>query len=132
VKKFDAYTSYGVYFLPTSYGEGMPNALLEAMAFNMVIFTSPVGFITDMFEGKKIGHLIENPTAEKIKHSLVTILENLESSRLDGNYNRKYIAGRCTASAVSRRLINIYEGPETGLYGYIHYYFNGFCLCQFS
>jgi len=108
-EKINVFLNHGVYLFPTSYGEGMPNALLEAMAFAMPVITSPAGGIADLFEDKKMGCLIKNPDSDSVKKAISEVLSDKNNQMVIGKYNRNYIKNRCVASKVAKRLINVYD-----------------------
>lgn len=69
--------SHHVFCFPTRYGEGMPNAVLEAMGTGMAIVTCPVGGIADFFVEPDMGILLEKVDPPYIADKL----ESLISSR---------------------------------------------------
>lgn len=93
----------------TSYEEGMPNAVLEAMAFGIPVVTTNVGGLRDFFIDKKNGYIVSenNPQilSEKIKELIVDKELLLEISR-----NNFLIAGeKFYSSKVVKRLEDIYS-----------------------
>jgi len=46
--KVDALENNDIYCFPSYFGEGMPNSVLEALAFGMPVITCCVGGLTDI------------------------------------------------------------------------------------
>ena len=59
-EKVSAFKEHDIYCFPITYGEGLPNSMLEAMAFGMPLITRPPGGIYDMFESGKMGYITES------------------------------------------------------------------------
>jgi glycosyltransferase involved in cell wall biosynthesis len=99
----------GDIFCLISSGEGMPNALLEAMAFGMALITCPTGGIKDIVIDGENGFFVEQQDIEDIAGKM----EALNSDRLllsaIAVKNCHLAQERFMASKVSRRLLNIYK-----------------------
>ncbi len=108
-QKIAAYRQADVFLFPSYHGEGMPNSVLEAMAFGLPVITCPVGGLKDFFEDGKMGFLVPPKDAEAIKHALQKLMVDrnlcLEMSR----YNAEYARDRFYSSRVGQRLENIYK-----------------------
>ena len=63
-------------FVFPSHGEGMPNAVLEAMGFGLPVITTAVGGIMDFFVNEKHGYLIEKGNYMDIVHKIIMIIES--------------------------------------------------------
>lgn len=97
-----------IYVLPTYHGEGLPNSILEAMAFGLPVITTPVGGIPDIFSNGKHGYLIPSPDPALIADAIKKVLADRE--------NEKRICAQCyldsqrfLASRGAKRLEKIYE-----------------------
>lgn len=103
-KKRAALSNADIYFFPTSYGEGMPNSVLEAMAYGLPIVTRPVGGVRDFFEDGRMGFITESLSC----NDFATLVEKLFIDcplRLEmGKYNRRYARKHWIASKVAHRL----------------------------
>lgn len=99
-----------VYCFPTSYGEGLPTSVLEAMAFAMPVITSHAGGLADMFEDGRMGKVLRTNTPEEVAACLAQLLDKPEKmaeiARFNGEYARKHFMG----SVVKDRLMAIYQG----------------------
>ena len=106
--KASAFTNADVYVFPTMHGEGMPNSLLEAMAYGLPVITRPVGGVADFFEHGKMGFLTESKEPSIFAELLERLVTNEPLRKQMGDYNRSYAYDRFRASQVAKRLINIY------------------------
>ena len=98
-----------LYVFPSLHGEGMPNSLLEAMAFGLPVITTRVGGIPDFFEDGKMGLFLENREPEHIAEKIRYLLERPELMRQMSKYNFEYAKERFYAGKVARRFENIVE-----------------------
>lgn len=114
--KMEAYRQADVFILP-SYHEGMPNSVLEAMAFGLPVITCPVGGLKDFFEDGKMGFLVPPQDAGAIKQALQKLVEDRDLCSEMSRYNAQYARKRFYSSQVAKRLEGIYhdimEGRET-------------------
>jgi len=75
-----------IFILP-SLNEGMPNAILEAMASGLAIIATDTGGSAELIQGN--GFVIEKGNVGQIQESLIKFLENKEQMRLMGNRSRE-------------------------------------------
>ncbi len=106
-EKIQAFTQHHIYCLP-SYGEGLPNSVLEAMAFGMPVVTRPVGGLADIFEDGKMGRLVQGKSPAEIAGCLENILIDKGMMAAMGRYNAEYAWKHFMASRVAKRLQGIY------------------------
>ena len=76
-----AYYSLMDIFVHPSLRDGMPNAILEAMACEKVVIATPVGGATDVIEDGKNGALINVNDAEALAESILQLLSQPEKRR---------------------------------------------------
>ena len=93
-----------VFCSPTSFPEGMPTALLEAMAFGMSVITCRAGGIGDFFEPRRMGIMLATPDPEMIANGMQTLLENRQRLADIARYNHEYAVARFLASDGARFL----------------------------
>lgn len=105
-EKARAFSNADIFILP-SYAEGMPNALLEAMAFGLPIITTSVGGIPDFFEDGKMGFLLDNTKPEHIKQKINALLRNRPLMEEISEFNLKYAKQKFYASIVAKRLESV-------------------------
>lgn len=107
-EKKDAFTNAHIFVFP-SHGEGMPNAVLEAMGLGLPIITTPVGGVIDFFEDGKNGYFtpINNPSelAKNVKNlaSDQYLMANIASA----NYH--LAKGLFSSDKVAKRILKIFE-----------------------
>ena len=107
-RKVQAYKNADIYLFPT-YGEGMPNSLLEAMAYGLPVITCPVGGIKDFFQNGLMGYLIDSIEPENLAGLCEKLMIDSRKRAGIGQYNRKYAMKHFVASSVCKRLESIYE-----------------------
>lgn len=94
-------------FLFVSHHEGMPNAVLEAMAFGLPVITTRVGGIPDFFEDGKMGFLLDNRDPKHIAEKIEYLLEHPKLMKEISEYNYNYAKEHFYASKVAKRLEKI-------------------------
>jgi len=85
-----AFLRADAYVFPTRYGEGMPNSLLEAMAYGLPVITRPVGGIKDFFEDGKMGFITESIEPSALAELMAKLVCDDDLCRSMGAYNRHY------------------------------------------
>lgn len=68
----------GAFVLP-SYAEGMPMAVLEAMASGLPVVASRVGAVTDMLDNGACGFLVTPGDIGQLRHALLAALDTRQS-----------------------------------------------------
>jgi len=103
-----AYRRAAIFLFPTCFGEGMPNAVLEAMAFGLPVITRPVGGIRDFFEDGRMGFVSDSRDPQVFAGFLARLAGDASLRESMGRYNRDYAGRRFAASVVAARLLEIY------------------------
>ncbi|MCC5958848.1 MAG: glycosyltransferase family 4 protein [Rhodobacteraceae bacterium] len=101
--------THDVFCLPTSHGEGMPTAVLEAMAFGLVVVTRPVGGLVDFFLPSRMGCYAEDVSPAAIEEVLLPLFENRQKLVEIGLFNMGYAKEHFYAERVSNEIIKIYK-----------------------
>lgn len=101
-----------------SYTEGMPNAVLEAMASGLPLVSSRAGGLADILENGASGYLVnyDDRAPAGARFSAEEVANRIESLALDpgscvrmGGHNRDLARRRFAASKVAERLDGIYH-----------------------
>ncbi|MEE9363142.1 MAG: glycosyltransferase family 4 protein [Cellulophaga sp.] len=104
--KIKALYEHSIFCFPTRYGEGMPNAILEAMGAGLVIVTTSVGGIKDFFEDEKMGTLVLS-NALDIDNRLEWVLDDDHRLEAIGKYNSEFARKNFASDVVTDRLAKI-------------------------
>lgn len=112
-EKSSLFSSSHLYLLPTTYGEGLPNAILEAMAFGLPVITTRVGGIPDHIESKKNGILLDAPSVDQLTEAIEFYLDNPEQYEQTAKINFKKARSSYLSSRVAERLNEIYKQLST-------------------
>lgn len=108
-KEKDGYLKESGIFLFPSYYEGMPMAVLEAMAYGMAIVTTKVGGIPQLIEDGVNGCLCEPGNVREFSQRLLELLEDEEKrNRMGQKAREKAIADYSMESHV-KKLMDLYD-----------------------
>jgi glycosyltransferase involved in cell wall biosynthesis len=110
IDKSDLLNSASIFIFPSSHGEGMPNSVLEAMAFGIPVITTRVGGITDFFEEGKMGLFLDSTNPIEIAAKVEMLLNNTELMTFISHYNYNYAKRKFYARIVANRLMDIVGG----------------------
>jgi len=75
-KKMPDYLNDTMILVIPSYGEGLPNIVLESMACGTLVLAVPIGGIPDVIINDDTGFLMENNSPECIASNVIRILEH--------------------------------------------------------
>lgn len=98
-----------LFVFPTTYGEGCPASLLEAMAAGLPCVTTRVGGIPDIFADKTNGVLLSEVTAQTVADAIAGLLSNAQALKAIADYNRIEAWSRYESCVVSRRIAAEYR-----------------------
>lgn len=114
--KSNLLTDSDIWILPSSHHEGLPCALLEAMAAGLPVLTTAVGGIPDFFENGKMGQMTEQSLPEIFANYIVDLYKNPAVIEKIGTYNRAYAEDHFKASNVAQKILNaIHESGKSNL-----------------
>jgi glycosyltransferase involved in cell wall biosynthesis len=113
-QKHQAYSDADVYLFPTRWGEGMPQSVLEAMAYGLPVITRPVGGLVDFFEPGRMGYLTDSSDPQVLASFLERLMRDHNLRREIAQYNHAFAGRHFAASVVARRLAEIYQGTIHG------------------
>ncbi len=106
--KLDAFRRAHVFALP-SYHEGLPIAVLEALAAGLPLVTTPVGGIPEVIENGVNGVLIEPGDVEALAAGLLRLLDDEDLRRRMAETNVRVAREDHDASVVARTLCLWYD-----------------------
>ncbi|MGZ0020682.1 glycosyltransferase family 4 protein [Nitrosomonas sp. wSCUT-2] len=101
--------SHHIFCFPTYYGEGMPNSVLEAMAFGIPVITCPVGGLRDFFVHKKMGYLVKQRTVTDIITAIENLIDDRNMLKNMSIFNHQYAIERFLAPNAADFLANVYK-----------------------
>ena len=102
-KLIEVYKNADLFSFP-SYGEGMPTAVLEAMAFGLPVFTRNVGGLVDFFEDGKMGYITDSFVSHDFAQAMIPYIDNEKFTRRVACYNAEYAKEHFMASSVARQI----------------------------
>jgi len=94
-------------YLFTSYSEGMPVSVLEAMAAGLPVITTPVGGILDFFEPGRMGYMVPLADEDLMIKSIETLMDDQKQSAKISKYNMVYANEHFSAFRLSRKILQI-------------------------
>jgi glycosyltransferase involved in cell wall biosynthesis len=97
-----------LFLFPTSYGEGMPINVLEAMACGIPVITRPVGGLRDFFEDGCMGFISETKDPAFFAEMIERLIVDRNLALRMSAYNRAYAVEHFSLSKVAGRIHNIY------------------------
>ena len=113
--RLNAFRDADFFILPTTYGEGLPTVVLEAMAFGMPVLTRTVGGLVDYFEDGKMGRITNSLSPSEYAEMIDPYIRNKDLTKRTSIYNHKYAVDHFMASKVGRKLetlIKIYTKAQ--------------------
>jgi glycosyltransferase involved in cell wall biosynthesis len=109
VANVDEFYQLSDIFVLPSYAEGMPNALLEAMACGLPVIASRIGGVVDVVEEGKTGILFESGNVAELSSALKRLLEDGALRRKLGAEARKTIIEKFSIDKVVYEYIGLYK-----------------------
>ncbi len=89
-----AYYSLMDIFVHPSVHDGMPNAVLEAMACERTVIATPAGGTKDMIEDGKNGMLVNVNDASRLAEKILELLDDREKRASLGKSAREFVASK--------------------------------------
>lgn len=108
-EKINLLQECSVFVLPTTYPEGMPIALLEAMAAGKPLLTTEAGGIGPIIDDGKNGLVLKNVTQANLCTALRRMMGDEVLRRSCGRHNAE-LAKRFDAAVVAAEVEKIYQG----------------------
>jgi glycosyltransferase involved in cell wall biosynthesis len=95
-------------FVLSSHGEGMSNAILEAMAMAKPVVATGVGGTVEVVEVGVTGHLVPARDADALAAAIVRLVDHPDMGRLMGARGRRVVIDRFSAPAMVRQMEALY------------------------
>lgn len=95
-------------FVLSSHGEGMSNAILEAMAMERPVVATGVGGTVEVVGEGATGHLVPARDAEALARGICRVLDDRERGRAMGVRGRQVVVDRFSANAMVRQMEALY------------------------
>ncbi|MGE0635302.1 MAG: glycosyltransferase [Bacteroidia bacterium] len=102
------FTEASIFVFLSEY-EGMPNAVLEAMAFGLPVITTNVGGISSIFTDKKNGRLINEVDVKFISENIINIIYHNTDYVNYSMTNYAEAKSKFWSSIVAQRMKNIFN-----------------------
>ena len=97
-----------LFILPSLYGEGLPVALIEAMASGLVPVVTNDGSMKTFIKDGETGFFVDKGSARQICRTLVELIGNIEKIRTVSFNARKFITDNFAIDSYIDSLSNIY------------------------
>lgn len=97
-----------IFILPSSYYEGCPKTLLEAMSCGLPCIGTNVGGIKEIIQHKKNGYLC-NTDADSIKRAIAEVFQSKELQEKIGRNARQTILDNFDFPKIMEKEINLYD-----------------------
>jgi len=103
------YLSSSVLLFPSIYWEGLPPAVLEALAMKRPAVASAIGGVPEIITHGKNGFLVKPGDVDKIVEYILYLKDNPSVLRKMGEEGRRTIIEKFSKEAVLTRFINLYR-----------------------
>ena len=98
----------GRIFILASHYEGLPKALLEAMACSMAVIGANVPGIREVITHEENGLLVE-PDAGSLRRAITRLAKDSALRARLGDGAARYVAGRCSLEKVAQKELGLYR-----------------------
>lgn len=101
----------------TSNYEGLSNVLLESMASGLPVVATDFAGVEELVEDGKTGVVVPRGNAGEMAESIASLLDNQDLRKRLGESGRIAVCDRFGLDAMSRRLLEVYEGALREKFG---------------
>lgn len=95
--------------LPSTEGEGMPNVVLEAMAWGLPVVATDSGGLPTVINDGTTGYLVPMRDPDALKEAISSVLENTEAQQAMGKAAREYVRTNHSWEQLVSELEQVYE-----------------------
>jgi len=107
-EKIKIFSSSDIFILP-SYAEGLPIAMLEAMAAGLPIIATSVGAIPEVIEDRRNGFLIKTGDYHALAEKILTLAKDKKLRQRMGKNNIEKIIKQYDRKVIMKKLNSVYE-----------------------
>ena len=107
-KKKVLLAEHHIYCFP-SLCEGMPNSVLEAMAFGMPVVTCPTGGLKDFFVEGKMGYLVKSGSSRDIADVLEKLIDEEGGIIRISSFNHRYAQKKFLSPMTATFMNEVYQ-----------------------
>lgn len=108
LKKAQLLSEANLFVLP-SYHEGLPMAILEALAAGLPVITTPVGGIPEVVRDGYNGFLIPPGNVETLADKLAVLASDAHLRKVMGQHSREIVERELDVKPYVERLVTLYE-----------------------
>ena len=127
-RKVETLLASDIFILPTTYREGMPNAVLEALALGLTVIACPVAGLQDFFVDGELGLVAPDASPATLSELIVSACRDAGLRQELGLRGHAFAKRHFTAALSGERLTRIYEAvrsnrakPGTDMAEYVWY-----------
>ena len=107
-EKYEALSKADIFLFP-SYDEGCPNSIIEALASNLFVISTPVGAIDEIVEHKKNGLIVPVNSPEILANKIIWCFDNLKKVKLLAKKNGSYASVNFEQKIILSQINKIYN-----------------------
>lgn len=107
-RKAEIFAESDVFAFPTTYPEGCPVSLLEALAAGLPVVCSCVGGMRDVLQDGRNGVVLEQPTVEAVAEGIRRFHADRALARSVGEANRAYAWTTFESGVIARQIAQAY------------------------
>lgn len=101
--------AFDVFALPSTGNEGIPQALMQAMATALPVVTTPVGAIPELVTHNETGWIVSPENSEALAEGLATLLDDKELARKLGDAGRIVVERKHTKEAMLDAMEDVFR-----------------------
>jgi glycosyltransferase involved in cell wall biosynthesis len=113
-QKRDAFETAHIFLFPSFHGEGMPNAVLEAMGCGLPIVTTQVSGVVDFFVPGKNGYFILKNDSNDVVEKIKKLLQDKDGMCAMALNNYRYAEKVFRSDKVAQRMEKIFDQTMNG------------------